>query len=362
MDMKKGLLLVIFQIGFQAMYGQQDSASHKPSLDISGILDVYYGYDFNKPANHELPWFLFSYRRHNEVNLNLGLVKLAFDGGRYRANLGLAAGNYPEYNLSGEPASLRHVYEANAGLSLGQQNKLWLDAGIFGSHVCFESLIAHDNWTLTHSILFENTPAYLAGAKLTWQPSDAWTLMGLVSNGWQRIYRAEGNSFPAFGSQVTYSASGTTLNWSAFVSSDDPDSLRRLRIFNDFFGKFQVTETFGVIVGFDVGLQQVSKGSGTYRVWYTPVLVQRQAIGERWAAALRLEYYADEHNVVIPTPGGVAFKTVGASLNVDFSPYKNVLLRMEGRWLNSENPVFEMEHGLGNSLGILMASLAVRFP
>ena len=91
------------------------------------------------------------------------------------------------------------------------------------------------------------------------------------------------------------------------------------------------------------------------------MLVQRQTIGKRWAAALRLEYYSDENNVVINTPGGVAFKTVGASLNIDFSPYKNVLLRMEGRWLNNEAPIFETEHGLSNSMEVLMASLAVKF-
>lgn len=360
--MKRGLHLIFFLLLCLAAYAQQDSTDGKPVLNVSGYVDLYYGFDFQKPSNHELPGYFFSYRRHNEVSLNLGLVKFSIDGGHYRANLGLAAGNYPEYNLSEEPNSLRHLYEANAGIALGKQNKLWLDAGVFGSHVGFESLISHDNWTLTHALFFENTPAYLSGAKLTWQPSDAWTIMGLVSNGWAKIYRVDGNSFHAFGTQLSYSAKGSTYNWSSFVSSNDPDSLRRLRIFNDFYGKFQVTEGFSVVAGFDIGMQQRKVHGNEYDIWFSPVLVQRQTIGKRWALAFRLEYYSDEKNVLVTPPNGGIFNTVGASLNCDFSPYENVLLRLEGRWLNSEIPVFETSTGYGRNLDLVMVSMAVRFP
>ena len=97
--MKQGILLIFLQILCLAAFAQQNSTDEKPKLNISAYMDLYYGYDFQKPNNHELRGYFFSYRRHNEVSLNLGLVKFSVDGGRYRANLGLAAGNYPEYNI-----------------------------------------------------------------------------------------------------------------------------------------------------------------------------------------------------------------------------------------------------------------------
>lgn len=360
--MRKNQLLIPFLALALTAHAQQDSTDTKPKLSISGYLDFYYAYDFERPQSHEIAPYFFSYRRHDEISLNLGMVKFNVDGGHYRANLGFAVGNYPEYNLSEEPASLRHIYEANAGIALGKKNKAWLDAGIFGSHVGYESAFAQDNWTLTHALFYENTPAYLAGAKLTWQVSEAWTLMGLVCNGWQHIYRTDGNSFHSFGTQLTFSKNGTTYNWSSFVSANDPDTLQRVRIFNDFYGKFQVTQGFSVVVGLDLGLQQRTHKGSEYDLWFSPVLVQRQTIGKRWALACRLEYYSDEKNVLVTPPSGGVFKTVGASLNADFSPYENVLLRLEGRWLNSEIPAFETSTGLGKSLEIVMASVAVRFP
>jgi hypothetical protein len=52
----------------------------------------------------------------------------------------------------------------------GQLRKktLWLDAGIFGSHMGFESALSIDNPTLTKSFVAENSPYYWSGAKLTY--------------------------------------------------------------------------------------------------------------------------------------------------------------------------------------------------
>ncbi len=147
------------------------------------------------------------------------------------------AGTYAQNNLAGEQELLRHVFEANAGVALDVQGPLWLDAGIFPSHIGFESAVSADNPTLTRSILAENFPYYLAGAKLSCGPSEKWELTALVLNGWQRIQRVPGSSLPSLGSlgtQVTYSPSpATTLNWSTFIGADDPDPTRRMRYFNN---------------------------------------------------------------------------------------------------------------------------------
>lgn len=81
---------------------------------------------------------------------------------------------------------LQHIYESNIGISLNKKNNLWLDAGIFGSHIGFESAISKDCWTLTRSLFAENSPYYLSGTKLTYNPNEHWEFAVIICNGWQR--------------------------------------------------------------------------------------------------------------------------------------------------------------------------------
>ncbi len=105
-----------------------DTTSVSP-LAISGYAEVYFSYDLSEPRNGERPVFLYNHRRHNEVALNLGFIKAAYNRQNVRANLALMAGTYPQYNLAEEPTDLRSVLEANVGLRLSAKRDLWLDAG-----------------------------------------------------------------------------------------------------------------------------------------------------------------------------------------------------------------------------------------
>jgi hypothetical protein len=120
---------------------QTDSTSN---ITISGFIDAYYAFDFNKPQHHERPGFLYNHSRHNEFNVNLALLKAAYTADRVRGNLALMAGTYAQYNLAAEPSLLQHIYEASAGMRLGPD--LWLDAGIFPSHIGAKSAVSSDKY------------------------------------------------------------------------------------------------------------------------------------------------------------------------------------------------------------------------
>jgi hypothetical protein len=342
---------------------QPDTAwNQKPDLTVSGFLDVFYVYDFNQPQGSSRQPFLFNHNRHNEFNLNLGLVKFGLENPKYRANLALQTGVYVNDNLSAEPGFLKNIFEGNIGVSLNKQNNLWLDAGILPSHIGFESALSTENRTLTRSLPAENSPYFLTGAKVSYQPSDKWELAGLVVNGWQRIQRLEGNSLPSFGTQVNVSPNDKlTLNWSTLIGTDDPDTTRRMRYFNNFYGLFQFTEKFGLIAGFDVGLQQADKGSSEMDMWMTPVIIAHLTLNEAWKTAFRAEYYQDETGIIISTGTVNGFQTLGLSLNLDYSPTPNLVCRVEGRWLSSKDNIFETQTVPTNSNFILGGSIAVKF-
>ncbi|HNR07690.1 MAG TPA: porin [Saprospiraceae bacterium] len=354
------LLLVLTIFRFQVTTAQEDSAK---ALSLSGYMETYYSYDFDHPGTHVRQPFLYNFNRHNEFNLNLGLIKLAYQTTKVRGNLALMAGTYPNDNLSAEPGVMKNVFEANAGIKISGSKNLWLDAGIFSSHLGFESAIGKDCWNLSRSLLAENSPYYLSGLKVTYISGDAkWVLSGLVVNGWQRIYRVDGNNTPAFGHQLSFKPSpAITLNSSSFIGSDKPDQVRQLRFFHNFYGIFQVNDRMAFTTGFDFGAEESAIGNGEYNTWYAPVLLLKWSPGPKWNLAARLEYYSDANGVIIATGAPHGFKTWGYSLNLDFPLYDQVLWRVEGRGFKSKDPLFNRGGPPSKTNASITTSLAISF-
>ncbi len=334
-------MLACLLAGATQLFAQQDT-TQITKLAISGYLEAYYLRDFNNPIGNTRPGFVYSHNRTNEVNINLALLKATYETTNTRANLALGVGTYMNANYSAEPGVLKNIYEANAGVRLSKKHNLWIDAGIFSSHLGFESAIGKDNWTVTRSIFADNSPYFETGAKISYtSASGKLFLSGLVLNGWQRIQRLDGSSLPAFGHQLVYKPTDKwTINSGSFIGSDKADSVRQMRYFHNLYAIYQVNEKLGITFGFDIGAEQKAKGSSTNNVWYTPVLIARYATTERFSLTARGEYYNDKHGVIVSTGTAQGFQTFGYSLNADYAILPNVLWRTELRNLTNKDAIF----------------------
>ncbi len=356
----KNILLILGLFSLTAAQAQIDTSALK--FSFSGYAEPYYGYDFANPADGNRPGFVYSHNRHNEFNVNLAYLKGTVSARHMRGNLALMAGTYANANLAGEPATLRNVYEANAGIGGVQRGggELWLDLGIFASHIGFESAVGKDNWTLTRSILAENSPYYESGAKLSYTTANQkWLFSGLLLNGWQRIQR-EANDLPlSAGGQIQYKpGSRITLNSSTFFGAVRPGNETRNRLFHNLYGIFQFTDRFGLTLGLDTGWEKNQRGNEAGSFWYSPVAIARWTLDNGWALAARAEYYSDEDGVII----GSAFQTTGFSLNIDRQIHRNALIRLEGKVLNSEGDIFLDRAGNPTATNVVLTTaLAVWF-
>ena len=258
---------------------------------------------------------------------------------------------------------MKNIFEANVGVKLSKKSNLWLDAGIMPSHIGFESAIGKDCWTLTRSILAENSPYYEAGAKIGYtSPSEKLYVSAMYLNGWQRMQKVVGNQTPAFGTQVTVKPNtNLTLNWSTYAGNEKPDSVAQWRYFNDFYAIAQVTEKLGLTAGLDIGFEQMAKGSSKYNMWYAPVVIARYQLTDKWFTAVRGEYYSDQNGVIIATGTPNGFKTSGVSLNFDYLPAKNVMLRFEGRTLSSKDQIFMLDSKASDMNYFFTSALALSF-
>ncbi len=335
--MKKTFLLTLAMLGLVNLAQSQTDSTKNP-LKISGYLETYYVYDFGNPEDHNRPDFLYSFNRHNEVSLNLGFIQAAYDTDKVRGKLALMAGTYANANLAAESGVMKNIFEANVGVRISKTKNLWVDAGIFDSHIGFESAIGANCWNMTRSMVAESSPYYSSGAKVSYtSDSKKWFLSALILNGWQRIQRLEGNQTPAFGHQITWTPSSKiTLNSSSFVGSDTPDSTRQMRYFHNFYGQFQISQKFALLAGFDIGIEQKIKGSSAYNTWYSPVLIAKFAPTQKLAFAARAEYYSDKEEVIVSTDMAKGFQAFSYSFNMDLNITENVLWRLETRTFNSQ--------------------------
>lgn len=340
-----------------------DSLKTGNKVTFSTYAELFYTYDFNEPASHLRQNFLYSYNRHNEVNLNLGLVKANYQSENLRANVALMAGTYAQDNMAAEQDALRYVNEANVGIRISKTKNLWVDAGIMPSHIGWESAIGKDNINLTRSFAAENSPYFETGAKISYTSDNGkWFLSGLVLNGWQRIAKAEGNQSLSFGHQVIYKPNDKiTLNSSSFIGNDKAKEEKRMRYFHDLYGSFQLTDQFSAVLGFDIGAEQKTKGSSSYNIWYTPNVLMKYQLDPKWALAGRLEYYNDKNGVIISTKTPNGFQTFGYSLNVDYAILKNVVFRTEARGFTSKDAIFAKNDQMKQGNFFITTSLAAWF-
>ena len=342
--MNKFIPFILF---FSTIYtlNSQNKDTSKIHFEFYG--DLYYSFDFSNPSNHEKPNFIYNHKRHNELNVNLITIKSSYESKDIKANLSLMAGNYAHYNLANEPVWAQFINEANIGLRLAKNKELWLEAGIFNSHIGFESMYTMDCWTLTRSILAENSPYFETGVKLNYTtPNKKYFLSVMYLNGWQNIQKEYENQSPSFGAQIRYTPNDKLiLNYSNFIGKVS----NAFRNFHNSYVQYQFNKKTGIILGFDIGVDYINENN-TSKIWYAPVFLVKQNINKNFDLTLRTEYYKDEKGAIVNTNFNNGFEIFGISSNIDYVKMKNALIRLEVKYLNANNPFFNNEQRSNLSL------------
>ncbi|GAL85908.1 protein of unknown function precursor [Sporocytophaga myxococcoides] len=353
----------------------KDSVSVKDSSGLSfwGFADIFYGYNFNQPPSRidgELVTgnsFLYSHNRHNEFNLNNGIVGVDYFKDKVRGILALQAGTYVEYNYANEPAMLKYVYEAYAGYQ--PIRNLWIDAGIFTSHIGSESAISSENLTLSRSMMAENTPYYETGVRASYDINNKLKINGLILNGWQNI--TDHNKNKALGTQIQFKPTEhLLLNYSTFLGKEagayeptagipNTDSLSARRFFNNFYCRAQLSK-FTLLCSFDIGFQKKRKASGNY-LWFNPNIILNYSITDRTSAVVRCEYYNDKNGVIIYTGTKNGFQTFAGSVGLNIRLAENLLWRIEGKVFESKDKVFLNKDNQSDKSVLVLSSVAIKF-
>lgn len=352
--MKKATLLLLVLLISAKTWAQKDSTNTRTSegptdslkFKVGGFIEVFYSYDFNEPTTGYRQTFFVNHNRHNEFNINLALARFSAEHPRYHAFVDLQAGTYPHDNYAREDQIMKSIYQSYVGVALDKRSRWWVDAGIFLSHLSFESLLGPKNPTTTRLIITENIPYYLSGAKLTFFPAPKWKLMAVMANGWQKIKREPGSSLFYWGTDISYKdPERFSFHWATFFGSDDPDTARRGRYYSNIDVGIPLGKNFRLILLYHQIWQQKTPGSSDYSVLNSTGFILSHSFQKKWRTAFRWEYYNDPDKIITTNPSPEAFNTHGTSINLDRWLYNAIMARIEARWLHSPNKIFPKDDG-----------------
>ena len=366
--MKDKLLLVGLTFGV-ALIARADVTRPFDSVPFtfSGYVDTYYVDDFADtpfPDRQITPGGVspdYSHSRKDRLAVNHALLDAKFATDNFRGALGVQAGTYVQKNYAIEDNVAQHLYEAQLGFKPVTTAPVWIDAGIFASHIGLESAVSKDNLTPTRSLMADNTPYYESGAKLTWDPNTHWEYGLLALQGWQQIGSKNPNK--AIGTQIQFKpVDGLVFNSSTYLGqSPNSPGARLRRYFHDFYATWQATKQWSLAFTTDVGADERSPRDRSLVGWVSATAIAKWQFAPQWAVAGRAEFYRDPHGLTIATGTPDNFVATGGSLNLDYQPDPHVLLRIELRTLAAEHPVFVERNGLDSSNDYLTASTSLSF-
>jgi len=304
-----------------------------PKIDVTGFVDVYYGYNFNE-VDPVLRTFDV---QHNTFSLSL--AEIAFAKGvtpdsRVGFRVDLDFGKTADLVAAYEPESdgkeiYKHIQQAYVSLLTG---KVQWDAGKFVTPMGAEVIESQDNWNYTRSVLFGYAiPFYHTGLRATVTASDKLTLTGYLVNGWNNSSEINENKTVHLGMTLKPSAKLTWIGNYMF-GKETPGSDETRNLFDTTlvlsFGKLSLMGNYDY-------------GSEADASWWGIAGYAKLQATPKWALVGRYEYLDD-------TDGGfMTFGTKAQTVTVtsDHLVAGGLKLRLEYRTDFADEPIFPKDDG-----------------
>lgn len=347
---KLSFLILIFCLVVDSIYSNPGVVSLKSdpewseyAPEVSVFIDTYYAQSNRDFPDRERP-FVTQALRDREFSVNHALLNLERDGSQFRYGLGIHTGTYVQANYVREQEQMQYIYQGYVGIKLAEN--LWLDMGIFPSHIGGESTLSIENFNYTRSLVAEGSPYYESGARLVWDVSDRMRLTFLVLNGWQEI--RDSNKDKAGGVQWEYKISQDwSLNYSNFIGNEAPDSeQRQTRYFQDFYIKGKLTKNWAIYFIYDLGYQKrinpnwveklenpdlllVNIEKKRYIQWQGYAIQMYFRLTEKLRLGLRAEGFSDPDRIIFNAEAKDGYRVDAGSLNLDYFAGENTALRVE---------------------------------
>ncbi len=304
-------------------------------LKMSGFVDAYYSTNFYFPesrANRLRNFDIYS----NQFGFNMAKLKFQKDPGPIGFDVELAFGSATDlvHTIDNKvDETFKNLHQAYGTVAIPVGNTLSIDVGKFVTHLGSEVIETNANWNYSRSLLFSwAIPYFHTGLRATYPINRYVTVMGMVSNGSNRII--DNNDGKTFGGQIVLTPiENLSIIENLIGGPEQANNNSDWRSITDTVISWQPIPKLGLNVNFDYGMEKIKTSNQT---WLGVSGMARYAITDRVAIAARGEWFNDPDGLQT----GTAQQLQEATLTAEWRPFvSNLLLRAELRrdWSNAKS-------------------------
>ena len=191
-------------------------------MDVSGLIDGYYSYNFNTPSaiNNGQANDLYNFNdKTDQFNLSEAKLTLNHDPDPVGARVDFVYGRVNQFMnaASGNTTSadqLNYIEQAFVSMKPPKAKGFEMDFGKFVTSAGAEVIEAKDDWNYSRSILFGwAIPYWHFGLRTSMPVGKSETIGVQVVNGWNNISKANGGATVGVTSAFVKSKASWFLNW-----------------------------------------------------------------------------------------------------------------------------------------------------
>ncbi len=309
-------------------------------VEVSGFIDGYYGYNFNKPAGRVNVLRNFD-TRSNQFVLNLAelVIEKKPDPLNSRVGFRLDLDYGPATDLvhSTEPGgrdTYKVIQQAYGSYLAPIGSGLQIDVGKFVTWNGAEVIETKDNWNYSRGLLFAwAIPYYHAGVRAKYSFNSKVSLMGAVVNGWNNV--EENNSGKTFGLSLTVVPTPKLSIIQNYTTGPEQTSDRRhFRHLLDTIVSYNFNKQWAVMGNYDYAQDALTTGGKVH--WQGVAGYLRYTPTEKLSFTPRYEWFGDYNGFST----GTAQRVKEFTMTGEYKVRPSLITRLEYRRDWSDRPFF----------------------
>ena len=320
-------------------------------IDFTGLVDGYYGLNFNHPASGFNGLNNGAYVRNfdvkaNQFSLNMAELNLAHSADPVGFELDFGFGRAFDIITASEPPGSPNIFhnirQAYATYKPSKDKNFQLDFGKFVTWAGAEVIETHSNWNYSRSLLFNLAiPYYHFGLRATGTKGH-YTGGVAVLNGWNNV--EDNNTGKTLGLIGNITTKKVTWTNTYYTGPENTGTTQGFRNLYDTNVLFTPADKFSAYINFDYA--QNTSGAGkakTTAEWFGIAVAPRFQFTGKAAVTPRFEYFKDRDGYTTGAPQILREFT----LTYEYKLPEGVLARLEYRRDWSTAKYFERGAGPG---------------
>ncbi|MFI5149226.1 MAG: outer membrane beta-barrel protein [Bacteroidia bacterium] len=336
------------------------------SFKFGGYADAYYAYYTDSVGIKNYQKFPAISPRSNVFSLNVLQLTAQYTSAKIRSSAAIFYGDIPSSAWS---PVFNFIQEANVGFRLSK--KVWLDAGLFKTHIGTEALLPKDNITSSLSIITVYEPWFQSGLKLDYTPSDKLSFCLHLLNGYNTF--VETNSKKSVGITAIYKLGDKgNIGYYNLMGDDTPDGIKtsHFRVLNNLAFNYDVTPKIKLSIGLDY-ISQTNSGirdSTKMASIYSAIVTMRYQLKSKLGIYGRWDMYNDQDGflsgrIVDSRLMYTGYVMNGITAGLEYKVAENSYIRLEGRQLimDSNQKIFYSNGNPTNQRSEIMLHAGIWF-